>query len=113
MSDQIQSSLADKLDALLIRLQVGGLRKTSLRRLTGGANQETWSFDAFDGTNAIPLILRRLSDKALPSKDTITPEREANLIRRVGECGVPTASVRHVLEPRDDLGRGFISARIE
>ena len=113
MSDQAQSSLADKLDTLLIRLQLGSLNKPSLKRLTGGANQETWAFDAIDGTNATSLILRRLSDEALPSKDTVTPECEANLIGRVGEWGVPTASVRHILQPRDDLGRGFISARIE
>ena len=113
MSDQAQSSLADKLDTLLTRLQLGGLNKTSLKRLTGGANQETWAFDAIDGINATPLILRRLSDEALPSKDTVTPECEAHLIERVSEWGVPTASVRHILEPCDDLGRGFISTRIE
>jgi aminoglycoside phosphotransferase (APT) family kinase protein len=113
MTDQARSSLADKLDTLLIRLQFGSLNKTSLKRLTGGANQETWAFDAIDGANAASLILRRLSDEALPSKHTITPECEANLIHRVGECGVPAASVRHILEPRDDLGRGFISTRIE
>jgi aminoglycoside phosphotransferase (APT) family kinase protein len=113
MSDQAQSALADKLDALLTRLQLGSLNKTSLKRLTGGANQETWAFDAVDGTNATPLILRRLSDEALTSKDTVTPECEANLIARLGEQGVPTASVRHILQPRDDLGRGFISMRIE
>jgi aminoglycoside phosphotransferase (APT) family kinase protein len=113
MSDQVQSLLADKLDALLTRLQLGNLIKTSLKRLTGGANQETWAFGAIDGTKAIPLILRRLCHEVLPSKDTVSPECEANLIRCVGEYGVPTASVRHILEPRDELGRGFISTRIE
>jgi aminoglycoside phosphotransferase (APT) family kinase protein len=113
MSEQVQASLADKLDALLTRLRLGSLGRTSLKRLTGGANQETWAFDAINGTDATSLILRRLSGEGLPSKDTVTPECEANLIRRVGECGVPTASVRHILEPGEDLGRGFISTRIE
>src|SRR5581483_2447564 len=113
MSDQIRSLLAHKLDQLLARLQLGRLNETSLKRLTGGAHQETWAFEAADDTGATPLILRRLSDGSLPGKDTVTPECEANLISRAGECGVPTASVRHILEPGDELGRGFISARIE
>jgi len=113
MSDRVQAPLADKLDALLTRLRLGSLSRTSLKRLTGGANQETWAFDVIDGTDATPLILRRLCDEVLPSKDTVTPECEAILIHRVGECEVPTANVRHILEPRDDLGRGFISTRIE
>jgi aminoglycoside phosphotransferase (APT) family kinase protein len=113
MTDQARSPLADRLDTLLIRLQLGNLSKTSLKRLTGGANQETWAFDAIDRANVTPLILRRLSDDALPSEDTVTPECEAHLIRCAGECGVPTATVRHILEPRDNLGRGFISTRIE
>jgi aminoglycoside phosphotransferase (APT) family kinase protein len=106
MSDQAQSPLADKLDALLLRLQLGNLSKTSLKRLTGGANQETWAFDAINRANATPLVLRRLSDDALPNEDTVTPECEALLIRHAAEYGVPTASVRHILEPRDNLGRG-------
>jgi aminoglycoside phosphotransferase (APT) family kinase protein len=113
MSDRAQSSLPDKLDALLIRLRLGNLGRDSLKRLTGGANQETWAFDAIDGTSVTPLILRRLSGDAPPSENTVTPECEAKVIRRAGECGVPTVSVRHILEPRDNLGRGFISARIE
>lgn len=113
MSEQVQASLTDKLDALLTRLRLGNLSGTSLKRLTGGANQETWAFDAIDGFSATPLILRRLSGEVLPSKDTVTPEYEASLIRGAGECGVPTASVRYILEPRDDLGRGFISTRVE
>ena len=112
MSDPAQSPLADQLETLLVRLRFGTLREGSLKRLTGGANQETWAFDAVDGANVTELILRRLSEDALPSKDTITPECEANLIRRAGEYGVPTATVRHILEPRDNLGRGFISERI-
>lgn len=113
MSNQTQSQLAEGLDTLLLHLQLGRLRNASLKRLTGGANLETWAFDAIDRANVIPLILRRLSDDALPSKDTVTPDCEAHLIRSAGECGVPTASVRHVLEPSDNLGRGFISMRIE
>jgi aminoglycoside phosphotransferase (APT) family kinase protein len=114
VSDRIETSasLADKLDALLVRLGHGHLKKDSLERLTGGANQETWAFAAA-GTGTTPLIMRRLSSDAAPSESTIAPELEAQIIRRAGACAVPTAPVAHVLEPGDDLGRGFISNRIE
>jgi aminoglycoside phosphotransferase (APT) family kinase protein len=115
MSDRAgtAAALADRLDSLLARLQVGRLKKESLTRLTGGANQETWAFEAVSASAATSLILRRISNDALPSESTIPPECEALLIRRAGECGVPTATVRHILEPGDGLGRGFVSDRIE
>jgi aminoglycoside phosphotransferase (APT) family kinase protein len=106
------ASLAGKLDALLVRLDRGNLRQGSLLRLTGGANQETWAFDAVERGNVLPLILRRLSAEAAPSEMTIDPEREALLIRRAGEYGVPTPHICHILEPDDDLGRGFVSERV-
>jgi aminoglycoside phosphotransferase (APT) family kinase protein len=105
--------LADKLDALLVRLGRGNLRQGTLQRLTGGANKETWAFDAVGSAGAVPLIMRRLSADALPSERTVGPDCEARLIRRAGECGVPTPHICHILEPRDDLGTGFLSVRIE
>jgi aminoglycoside phosphotransferase (APT) family kinase protein len=105
--------LADKLDALLVRLGRGNLRQGSLQRLTGGANKETWALDAVGSAGAVPLIMRRLSADASPSERTVAPECEARLIRRAGECGVATPGICHILEPRDSLGAGFLSARIE
>ena len=83
------------------------------QRLTGGASQETWAFDAVGRAGAVPLIMRRLSADAAPASEASAPECEAHLIRRAGECGVPTPGIRHILEPGDDLGRGFLSDRIE
>jgi aminoglycoside phosphotransferase (APT) family kinase protein len=105
--------LADKLDALLVRLGFGNLKRGSLQRLTGGASKETWALEAVGSAGAAPLIMRRLSADALPSERTIEPDCEARLIRRAGECGVPTPRVCHILEPWDGLGAGFLSARIE
>ena len=107
------TSLAGKLDALLVRLDRGHLKEGSLERLTGGASQETWSFDAVGAAGVAPLIMRRLSADAAPGERSISSECEALLIRRAGECGVPTPGIRHILEPGDDLGRGFLSDRIE
>ena len=114
MSDPTDASatLASKLNALLIRLGHGKLKDGSLARLTAGAHQETWAFAAIGDHGAVPLILRRLSADATPSEMTIDPECEAQLIRRAGQCGVPVASVHHILVPEDDLGRGFLSERV-
>ena len=101
--------LADKLDALLVRLGCGNLRQGSLQRLTGGANKETWALEAVGSAGAVPLIMRRLSADALPSERTIEPDCEARLIRRAGECDVPTPRICHILEPGDGLGAGFFS----
>ena len=115
MSEHLGASaaLAGKLDALLVRLGCGRLKTDSLQRLTGGASQETWSFDAAGDGGVVPLIMRRLAADAEPGERSISSECEAQLIRRAGECGVPTPAIRHILAPSDDLGRGFLSARIE
>ncbi len=107
------TSLAGKLDALLVRLDRGHLKEGSLERLTAGASQETWSFDAVGRAGVVPLIMRRLSTDAAPGERSVSSECEALLIRRAGECGVPTPGICHILEPGDDLGRGFVSDRIE
>jgi aminoglycoside phosphotransferase (APT) family kinase protein len=115
MRDQSDAyaSLASKVDALLIRLGHGNLREGSLQRLTGGASQETWAFDAVDRGNVVPLIMRRPSTNVAPSEIAIDSECEARLNRRAGECGVPAPTICHILEPEDDLGRGFLSERIQ
>jgi aminoglycoside phosphotransferase (APT) family kinase protein len=56
------STLGARLEALLRdECRDPGLQITRLRRLTGGASRETWSFDAVfsDGRTELPLILRR------------------------------------------------------
>ena len=115
MSDQLSTyvALTGNLQTLLVRLGIGNLRQGSLQRLTGGASKEMWSFDAVGPAGAVPLIMRRFSADAVPSDSVINPETEAFLIRRAGECAVPTPGIRHILEPGDDLGRGFLSDRIE
>ncbi len=75
--------LADKLDALLVRLGRGHLRQGSLQRLTGGANKKTWALDAVGSAGALPLIMRRHFADALPSERTIEPDCEARLITHI------------------------------
>lgn len=86
-----------------------------LRRLSGGANQETWSFDAEIAGASLPLILRRAPEGAhrLEARATgLTLETEAKLIDLAGRSGVPVPGIRGVLQPEDALGSGFLMDRI-
>ncbi|MGQ0280365.1 phosphotransferase family protein [Sphingopyxis sp. Q841] len=101
------------LDRTLRRCGLGRIVPESLVRLTAGASQETWAFDAKGNHQQIPLILRRLPAGASPLDAAIGPELEAIVIRAADAAGVAVPSVRHVLEPIDELGRGFICDRVE
>ncbi|MBI3737072.1 phosphotransferase family protein [Candidatus Sumerlaeota bacterium] len=101
---------------------------TNTTRLSGGANQETWAFDAMTKDGRIPLILRRApggadaahrggksaeSETAGVSGNAGTLEMEAGLLRIVAGTGAPVPEVIRVLMPEDGLGPGFIMKRIE
>jgi aminoglycoside phosphotransferase (APT) family kinase protein len=88
-------------------------------RLSGGANNETWSFDAIGPDGPVPLILRRKTGEGGglraaddPDVPSIGPEDEAAVLRAVVAAGVPAPPVRAVLEPADGLGRGFVMDRL-
>jgi aminoglycoside phosphotransferase (APT) family kinase protein len=92
----------------------GATGVASLVRLSGGASQETWSFDIVSAGGNTGAILRRA-----PSGYGAAPARaaglnaEAKLMQRAFEAGVPSPRVLHVLEPQDELGTGFIMGRVE
>ena len=83
-------------------------------RLSGGASQETWSFDIVHPDGDIGAILRRAPPGygAAPSR-AAGLDAEAILMQRAFDAGVPSPRVLHVLQPRDELGTGFIMARVE
>jgi aminoglycoside phosphotransferase (APT) family kinase protein len=83
-------------------------------KLSGGASQETWSFDIVHPTGVIGAILRR-SPKgfgASPSR-AAGLDAEARLMQLAHEAGLPSPKVMHVLTVEDDLGTGFIMQRVE
>jgi len=84
-----------------------------LRRLSGGANQETWSFEAAIAGGSLPLILRRTPGGVAGSAGSgLSLETEAKLIDLAGRSGVPVPGIRGILRPDDDLGSGFLMDRI-
>ncbi|HTD00161.1 phosphotransferase family protein [Bradyrhizobium sp.] len=83
-------------------------------KLSGGASQETWSFDIVHASGSFGAILRR-SPKGYGAAPTRAAglDAEARLMQLAHEAGLPSPKVMHVLKPEDDLGTGFIMARVE
>ncbi len=92
----------------------GATGVTGAAKLSGGASQETWSFDIVHPDGHIGAILRRAPPGygAAPSR-AAGLAAEAQLMQLAYEAGVPSPRVLHVLQPRDGLGTGFIMQRVE
>ena len=92
----------------------GATGVVGVARLSGGASQETWSFDIVHADGNIGAILRRA-----PAGYGASPGRaagldaEARLMQLAHDAGLPSPRVMHVLTPQDELGAGFIMARVE
>jgi aminoglycoside phosphotransferase (APT) family kinase protein len=83
-------------------------------KLSGGASQETWSFDIVHPDGNIGAILRRAPQGygAAPTR-AAGLNAEATLMQLAHDAGLPSPRVLHVLRPQDELGIGFIMARVE
>ncbi len=85
-----------------------------LQRLSGGASQETWSFDVLHPDGIIGAILRRAPEGHSAAPDRAAGlETEAALMQAAHCAGIPSPRVRHVLQPQDGLGSGFVMERVE
>jgi aminoglycoside phosphotransferase (APT) family kinase protein len=82
-------------------------------RLSGGASQETWSFDIVHPAGNIGAILRRAPPDYTALERSAGLNVEAALMQRAYEAGVPSPQVLHVLQPRDEIGTGFIMKRVD
>ena len=86
----------------------------NLERLSGGASQETWAFEARDSSGIKELILRRApgGEAIARNSEAISLADEALLLTRASEQNVPVPPVLGVSERGSDLGEAFIMARI-
>jgi aminoglycoside phosphotransferase (APT) family kinase protein len=102
---------AERLGAICSRHLGGSYSIEGLRRLTGGASRETWSFDAVadDGTRHA-LVLRRDPGSTVGSADRST---EYRLLEAAGAAAVPVPTVRFMLDADDAMGDGFVMTRID
>jgi aminoglycoside phosphotransferase (APT) family kinase protein len=92
----------------------GAVGVTGLARLSGGASQETWTFDIVHPRGNIGAILRRAPPGygAAPTR-AAGLDAEATLMQLAHDAGLPSPGVMHVLKAEDELGTGFIMQRIE
>ncbi len=111
-------SAATSVEAGLLKLlgefapQATGL--SDVRALSGGASQETWSFDVVQAGGKLPCILRR----AGVAQDTqmsagVGMATEAKLMALAQAASVPVPRVLYELQAQDGLGSGYIMDRIE
>ncbi len=111
MTPDFQPALA----AALARAMPGFERIDALTRLSGGASQETWSFDAVVGGTTEPLILRRSpggAARVTESSSAVPLETEAVAIEASRAAGVKAPRVRYVLTPEDGAGHGYVMDRL-
>jgi aminoglycoside phosphotransferase (APT) family kinase protein len=81
-----------------------------LRRLSGGASRETWSFDAVVTDGAChELVLRRDPGEFSGQSDRGV---EFALLEAAQDGGVAVPRVWFLLEPGDQLGSGFVMERV-
>ena len=86
-----------------------------LRRLSGGANMETWSFDCLRGTQRRALILRRRPGNPVvrPATGEALPLAvEARLMELARRAGLPVPTVLAQGAPGGELGEALIMNRV-
>jgi aminoglycoside phosphotransferase (APT) family kinase protein len=98
----------------VVRWFPGATGVAKATKLSGGASQETWSFDIEHAGGPTGAILRR-APKGYGAAPTRAAglDAEARLMQLAHEAGLPSPDVMHVLTGEDDLGTGFIMQRIE
>ena len=106
--------IEDQLGRCVASWYPGAFGVANSRQLSGGASQETWSFDIMHPDGLVGAILRR----ALPGYGAspgraVGLDAEAVLMQLAHDAGLPSPRVMHVLKPEDGLGTGFIMTRIE
>ena len=116
----LAASLAPPLQRALGERLGAGVQVEALRRLTAGAANETWRFDAVGANGRLDCVLRRAP--YAPEADAAeAPEDETNL-DKAGEArvqaaaraaGVAAAEVLFVLDAQDQLGEGYVMAALE
>lgn len=76
----------------------------ALERLTGGANMESWRFEAGVGK----FVLRRAPSAEMMEGRPFGHDTEAAIIRAAKAAGVTAPEVVVELEPGDGIGTGFV-----
>jgi aminoglycoside phosphotransferase (APT) family kinase protein len=103
------------LERALAKAMRGFGRIENMRRLSGGASQETWAFEAIVAGKSEPLILRRSpggAERVTVGSHAVTLETEALVMEASRAQRVAAPRVRHVLSPEDGVGHGYVMDRL-
>ena len=87
----------------------------NLIRLSGGASQETWSFDVtIENAQTHELILRRVPGGLIEGRNgaALPLSVEAALLKLAAKQSVPAPKVVNVFEPISEIGESFVMERI-
>ncbi len=86
----------------------------ALKRLSGGASQETWAFGVVAAQATHALILRRAPGgvAAARSSEAVSLATEALLLGATSKAGVRVPEVLHVSPPGSALGEAFVMRRV-
>ncbi len=89
-------------------------RVEGLKRLSGGASQETWAFDVATPGERHALILRRAPGgvAVARSSEAVSLATEAALLGATTKSGVRVPEVLHVSPPGSELGEAFVMRRV-
>lgn len=113
MSEQ-QDEVVTGLAGAAARALGGELRIEDLRRLSGGASQESWRFTLNGPKGAEDLVLRRApGGESRGDIAFVDLPTEAALLRAAAEAGVPVPELRWVLREEDGLGAGYVMRAVE
>lgn len=92
--------IAPRLQTLVQRCVADADGVVAIRRVSGGASQEIWSFDATTPAGPVPLILRRARRWSVEAQAGCAGmDAEAVMLIAASEGGVPVPQVRYVLKP--------------
>lgn len=102
--------MSDFESALAVVAERLGGTLSGVKRLSGGASQETWAFDA--GANE--FILRRApgGTEIMASAQAIGLAAEAEVIAAALRAGAPAPAVAYLCKPEDALGPGYVMQRL-
>ena len=102
------------LNSLAPLLATGGTKVQGLTRLSGGASQETWSFEVLDNKgHTTRMILRRCPNLGPRNHEAIGLVTEASLLVSAQAHDICVPHVVHVCAAVDGLGDAFIMAFVE
>ncbi|MEC3915633.1 phosphotransferase family protein [Nocardia sp. CDC160] len=117
-----ETELAAALTTMVGRALPAPITIEGMRRLSGGASRETWSFDALDATGARhPLILRRdftdgrtqSPDLIIGRKDALDRAGEYTLLRTLHAAGLPVPRPIAAPESGDALADCYLMERVD